>query len=107
MTKDIKWLEEGKDHSFFLIGDNGREAFYPAIIGLAKDNSHVAYSREKLISCFMKVNDWSWEEAEEWIEYNIERALPYWGEGAPVLLECSYIKSNNKKYIPLKISVDI
>ena len=107
MEKTIEWLEEGKDHSFFLIGDNGREAFYPAIIGLAKDNSHVAYSRERLVACFMKANDWSWEEAEEWIEYNIERALPYWGEGAPVILNNNFISSRNKKYIPLKISVDI
>lgn len=107
MTKDIKWLEEGKDHSFFLIGSEGRKNYYPAIIGLAKDYSHVAYSREKLISCFMTANNWSWEEAEEWVEFNVERALPYYGAEAPVLLDCSYIKSNNKNYIPLKISVDI
>lgn len=107
MTKDIKWLEEGNDHGFYLIGDSDRREYYPAIIGLAKDNSHVAYSRDKLIECFMQANGWSYEEAEEWIEYNIERALPYWGSGAPVILDVCYIKANNKKYIPLKISVDI
>lgn len=46
VTKD--WLENGKDHSFYLIENEGREAFYPAIIGVAKDLSHVAYSYEKL-----------------------------------------------------------
>ena len=52
VTKD--WLENGEDHSFYLIGDKDREAFYPAIIGLAKDLSHVAYSYEKLVECFMQ-----------------------------------------------------
>lgn len=104
MTKDIKWLEEGEDHSFYLIGDSDRRAYYPAIIGLAKDNSHVAYSRERLIACFMKDNEWTWEEAEEWIEYNVERALPYYGTRAPVILNNNFISSRNKNYTPLKIS---
>lgn len=89
-----------------MIGNEDRKKYYPAIIGLAKDYSHVAYSREKLISCFMN-NNWSWEEAEEWVEYNIERALPYWGERAPVILNNNFLSSRNKKYIPLKIVLDI
>ena len=107
MEKTVEWLEEGKDHSFFLIGYNGRKAFYPAIIGLAKDNSHVAYSRERLVACFMKADNWSYEEAEEWIAYNVERALPYWGKGAPVILNNNFLSSRNKEYIPLKIVLDI
>ena len=30
VTKD--WLENGEDHSFYLIGDNDRQKYYPAII---------------------------------------------------------------------------
>lgn len=101
VTKD--WLEEGKDHSFFLIGDNGREAFYPAIIGLARDLSHVAYSYDKLAQCFMQKEGWDWEEAMEWIDYNVIRALPYWGSGAPVILPNNFISSRNKKYEPIKV----
>ncbi len=103
MEKTVDWLENGEDHGFYLIEDRNRRRFYPAIIGLAKDNSHVAYSREKLVSCFMEVNSWSWEEAEEWIEYNVERSLPYYGSGAPVILDVDYINSRNKNYTPLKI----
>lgn len=101
VTKD--WLEEGKDHSFFLIGDNGREAFYPAIIGLARDLSHVAYSYDKLAQCFMQKEGWDWEEAMEWIDYNVICALPYWGSGAPVILPNNFISSRNKKYEPIKV----
>lgn len=104
MKQTIEWLENGEDHSFYLIGDTERRVYYPAIIGIAKDNSHVVYSRDILIDCFMKANDWSWDEAEEWIEYNVERALPYYGEKAPKIFNAIAIYPSNKKYIPLKIS---
>ena len=101
VTKD--WLENGKDHGFYLIGSNDREAFYPAIIGLARDNSHVAYSFERLCECFMKQNNWTWEEASEWVIYDVERALPYYGERAPVILPNNFISSRNKTYEPIKV----
>lgn len=102
MTKE--WLENGEDHSFYLIGEEGeRHNYYPAIIGVAKDNSHVAYSLEKLAECFMKLNNWSWDEAVEWIAYDVERAHPYYGDQAPVILPNNFISSRNKYYIPIKI----
>lgn len=107
MEKTVEWLEASEDHSFYLIGNEDRRKYYPAIIGLAKDYSHVAYSRERLISCFMTANCWSWEEAKEWIECNVERALPYYGAEAPVILNNNFVSSRNKKYIPLKIKLDI
>lgn len=56
-----------------------------------------------LVQCFMKANDWTWDEAIEWVEFNVLRSLPYYGYRAPVVLNLNYIKSNNKNYIPLKI----
>ncbi len=103
MEKTIEWLENGEDHSFYLIGDSERRVYYPAIIGLAKDNSHIAYSRERLVSCSMKANAWTWEEAEEWVEYKVKKILPYYGSTAPVILNNNFISSRNKKYTPLKI----
>lgn len=101
VTKD--WLENGEDLGFYLIGDSDRQKYYPAIIGIAKDLSHVAYSRDKLIDCYMEVEGWSYEEAEEWIEYNVERALPYYGKGAPKILNALAIYPSNKKYDSVKI----
>lgn len=91
---------------FYLIGDTEREKYYPAIIGIAKDRSHIAYSYERLQRCFMDANNWSFEEAQEWIEYNVIRTLPYYGSKAPVVLPNNFITKRNKKYVPLKISVD-
>ena len=96
-------IAELETFDFYLIGDTDREKYYPAIVGLAKDKSHIAYSRERLIACYMEANSWSWEEAEEWIEYNVERALPYYGDKAPVIINNNFISSRNKKYDPIKI----
>lgn len=104
MFKTKEWLEEGDDHSFYLIGDSDREKYYPAIIGLAKDKSHIAYSYEKLVECFAEANNWTWDEAIEWVDFNVLRALPYYGAKAPVILYTSRVNKNNKNYIPLKIA---
>lgn len=101
ITKD--WLENGKDHSFYLIGDNDREVYYPAIIGLARDLSKVVYSHSKLVKCSMKKNNWSYEEAEEWVNYKVEQTLPYYGEHAPIILMNKFIHSDNKAYEPIKV----
>ena len=98
-------IAELETFDFYLIGDTYREKYYPAIIGLAKDKSHIAYSREKLIECYMKANNWTYDEAEEWVEYNVERALPYYGDKAPVILDLQFIKKSNKTYDPIKISL--
>ena len=104
MFKTKEWLEEGDDHSFYLIGDSDRTKYYCAIIGIAKDYSHVAYSYDKLVEKFAVENDWSYDEAIEWVDYNVIRALPYYGEKAPVVLYTSRVNENNKTYIPLKIA---
>ena len=39
----------------------------------------------------------------EWIDYNIVRALPYWGSKAPVILPNDSISSRNKKYESIKV----
>jgi hypothetical protein len=101
VTKD--WLENGEDHGFYLIGNEDRADFYPAIIGVARDLSHVVYSFEKLVECFMKQNDWDWDTASEWVIYDVERALPYYGERAPIILMNKYICEKNKAYEPIKV----
>lgn len=46
------------------------------------------------------------DSREEWIEYNVERSLPYYGSTAPVILDSNFINSRNKNYTPLKIILD-
>ena len=58
-----------------------------AIVGIAQQWSKralVVYDYEKLIGCFMKMNDWTYETAEEWVDFNV---IQVWaGEGTPLIM---------------------
>jgi len=45
-------------------------------------NEHVIYDVEKCIAIFMKQNDWTHEDAQEWMEFNVICA--YVGENTPL-----------------------
>lgn len=71
-----------------LIGEvNERKNYYPAIIGVDSNNERVIYDRERLIECFVMCNKWSYEDASEWVSYNVDRSLPYSGPNAPIIME--------------------
>ena len=57
-----------------------------AIIGYDANNYRVIYDFEKMVEHLMKVDNISYEEAVEFIEYNTLRALPYAGSNGPIVL---------------------
>ena len=56
-----------------------------ALIGVTHDNRAV-YDYEKMVEWLIKEEDFSYEEAAEWIDYNTLRALPYMGEDGPIIM---------------------
>lgn len=54
----------------------------------------------------MDKEKWDWDTAMEWVIYDVERALPYYGDKAPVILPNNFISSRNKYYEPIKIVED-
>lgn len=56
-----------------------------AVIGVSEDN-RVVYDYEKMVEWLMEEEKMTEEEAVEWIDYNTIRALPYFGEGAPIIV---------------------
>jgi hypothetical protein len=56
-----------------------------ALIGVAEDNRAV-YDFEKMVEWLVETEGFTSEEAVEWIEYNTIRALPYFGEKAPIIM---------------------
>lgn len=79
----------GKCPEAVLIGKQGedRERFIPAVVGFDNNNGRVIYSRDKLIDCYVESDGMTREEAIEWIEYNVDRALPYMGSNAPIIMD--------------------
>lgn len=56
-----------------------------AFIGMSHDGRAV-YSYDKMIEHIMLKEDWSYEEAVEWIDYNTIRTLPYAGPNGPIVV---------------------
>lgn len=56
-----------------------------ALIGVSEDGRAI-YDYEKMIDWLMNKEGWSDNDAVEWIEYNTIRALPYFGDKAPIIM---------------------
>lgn len=56
-----------------------------ALIGFTEDDRAV-YDFNKMVEWLMEEEDWSQDEAIEWIEYNTIRSLPYMGPKAPIVM---------------------
>lgn len=66
-----------------IVFDN--PSFDNAIIGTDQDGRAV-YDYDLMIAELMSDEDWSAEDAIEWIEYNTLRAIPYAGNMAPIVI---------------------
>lgn len=56
-----------------------------AAIGISEDD-RVVYSYEKMVQWLVDHDGMTEEEAEEFIDYNTIRALPYGGEKSPIVV---------------------
>lgn len=56
-----------------------------ALIGVTDDNRAV-YDFDLMVKWLIDTEDFSQENAVEWIEYNTIRALPYFGDDAPIIM---------------------
>lgn len=73
--------------------DNGYEgvkyltnfSYDTALIGVTDDNRAV-YDFDLMVKWLIDTEDFSQENAVEWIEYNTIRALPYFGDDAPIIM---------------------
>ena len=56
-----------------------------AIIGVTTDG-RVVYDYDKMVEELIEDEEWSYEEAVEWIDYNTIRSLPYAGPSGPIIM---------------------
>ena len=81
MTAEERLLEYGYEDVKYLIN----ESYDDALIGVSEDGRAI-YDFGLMIEWLMNKYDWSVDESIEWIEYNTIRALPYFGEDAPIIM---------------------
>ena len=56
-----------------------------ALIGISDDNRAI-YDFDLMIEWLMLEENFDYNDAIEWIEFNTIRALPYMGDGAPIIM---------------------
>ena len=80
MTAEERLLENGYEGIKYLTD----YSYDSALIGVSNDDRAV-YDYEKMVEWLMDTENFSEEEAREWIDYNTIRALPYFGTDAPII----------------------
>lgn len=81
MRAEEKLLENGYEGIKYLTD----YSYDDALIGVTSDDRAV-YDYELMVEWLINTEGFTEEEARDWIDYNTLRALPYMGEGAPVVL---------------------
>lgn len=81
MSAEEKLLDAGYEGVKYLTN----YSYDDALIGVSHDGRAI-YDYNLMIDWLMTEEGWSDNEAIEWIEYNTIRALPYYGEGSPIIM---------------------
>lgn len=66
--------------------------FVDAIVGYTTDG-RVVYDYDKMVEWYCKKNNCSTEDAEEWIQYNTIRSLPYY-DNSPIVINTQNIEED-------------
>lgn len=74
-------LDNGLEGTAYFTGDN----YDSAILGYTEDG-RLVYSYEKMIEWLMINNNTDYLSAQEWIDYNALRTIPYMGEKSPIIV---------------------
>ena len=81
ITAEEKLLENGYEDVKYLTN----YSYDDALIGVTDDNRAV-YDYNKMVEWLINEEDFTEEEAVEWIDYNTIRAIGYFGEDAPIIM---------------------
>lgn len=81
MNAEERLLEYGYEDVKYLVD----ESYDDALIGVS-DDGRAIYDFGLMVEWLMTKYGWSDIEAIEWIEVNTLRALPYFGESAPIVM---------------------
>ena len=74
-------LNAGYENVAYLVN----YSYDDALIGISEDNRAI-YDYNKMVEWLIKKENFTEEEAIEWINYNTIRALPYMGNEAPIIM---------------------
>ena len=83
MMKNRELLKEAVGDEEVMIFEN--YDYDRALIGYS-DDYRAIYDYDLMVEYLIDKEEWGYEEAIEWIEYNTIRALGYYGSKAPIIM---------------------
>lgn len=81
MNAEERLLDAGYEDVIYLVN----YSYDDALIGVSEDGRAI-YDYDKMIEWLMDKEGWSYDEAADWVNYNTIRALPYMGDGTPIIM---------------------
>ena len=81
-VEDLREYLESQGYEGTVFFEN--PSFVKAITGIT-DSGQLIYNYDLMIAAAMEEENWSEEEAIEWIEYNTLRSIPYMGNSQPIV----------------------
>ena len=82
-VNDVKETLHELEHDESVVFEN--PDYVSAIVGMTEEG-RVVYSWEKMITHLVETDGMTEEDAIDFISYNTERAIPYAGPMAPIIL---------------------
>lgn len=81
--KDVEQLllDNGLEGTAFFTGDN----YDTAILGYT-DDGNLVYSYDGMVEWLMDNDNMDSITAQEWIDYNVVRSVPYMGDKKPIIV---------------------
>lgn len=81
MDAEERLLDAGYEGIKYLVD----YSYDDALVGVSEDGRAI-YDFDKMVQWLMDKHGWSDIESIEWIKVNTLRALPYMGEGSPIIM---------------------
>lgn len=78
-------LDNDLEGTPFFTGDD----YDTAILGYTEDG-RIVYSYDLMVEWLVKNDDMDSIDAQEWIDYNVIRTVPYMGEKQPIIVYTLY-----------------
>lgn len=92
-AEEIGKIAETHPDAVLIGAEDERDRYYPAIVAFDENAGRFVYDYQMLVEAFadgFKGSEEPYgkvlEEAVEWVDYNVVRSLPYYGDRAPLVL---------------------
>lgn len=88
--KEVNKIAKTSPDSVLIGAEGKRDQYYPAIVAFDNEGNRFVYDYFLLVKAFEQMFSEGSEDPEtdavEWIDFNVVRSLPYYGDQAPLIL---------------------